>query len=143
MNYLASPLLVVAYALAGRIDINFQNEPLGFDPNLEPIYLRDIWPTMDEINTVMNKVLNSKDYKSIYKSIFKATTRAKRMNNHAEEGAVVLAPRTRLVGRQMRHNQAPRRIAQPKLSRHLHLPADRQRESYPDSPVLALIGFSP
>ena len=71
MNYLASPLLVVAYALAGRIDINFQDEPLGYDPNLEPIYLRDIWPTMDEIDTVMNKVLDSKDYKSIYKSIFK------------------------------------------------------------------------
>lgn len=71
MNYLASPLLVVAYALAGRIDINFQDEPLGFDPNLEPIYLRDIWPTMDEIDTVMNKVLDSKDYKTIYKSIFK------------------------------------------------------------------------
>ena len=71
MNYLASPLLVVAYALAGRIDINFQDEPLGYDPNLEPIYLRDIWPTMDEIDTVMNKVLDSKDYKSIYKNIFK------------------------------------------------------------------------
>ena len=71
MNYLASPLLVVAYAIAGRIDINFQTEPLGYDPNLEPIYLRDIWPSLDEIDGVMKKVLNSKDYKSIYKRIFK------------------------------------------------------------------------
>jgi len=70
MNFLASPLLVVAYAIPGRIDINFQNEPLGFDPNLEPIYLRDIWPTMEEIQAVMNKVLDSKDYVSNYKSIF-------------------------------------------------------------------------
>jgi len=71
MNYLASPPLVVAYALAGRIDINFQDEPLGFDPNIEPIYLRDIWPTNEEIDSVMNQVLDSKDYKSIYKHIFK------------------------------------------------------------------------
>ena len=71
MNYLASPLLVVAYAIAGRVDINFETEPLGYDPNLEPIYLRDIWPSIDEINSVMEKVLNSKDYTSTYKRIFK------------------------------------------------------------------------
>ena len=70
MNFLASPLLVVAYAIPGRIDINFQDEPLGFDPNLEPVYLRDIWPTMEEIQTVMNQVLDSKDYRANYKSIF-------------------------------------------------------------------------
>jgi aconitate hydratase len=70
MNFLASPLLVVAYAIPGRIDINFQEEPLGFDPNLEPVYLRDIWPTMEEIQTVLNHVLDSKDYISNYKSIF-------------------------------------------------------------------------
>jgi aconitate hydratase len=70
MNFLASPLLVVAYAIAGRIDINFYDEPIGFDPNLEPIYLRDIWPTSEEIQFVMNQVLDSKDYTSNYKSIF-------------------------------------------------------------------------
>lgn len=70
MNFLASPLLVVAYALTGRVDINFYEEPLGFDPNLEPIYLRDIWPSMQEIDTVMKQVLDSKDYISNYKNIF-------------------------------------------------------------------------
>ncbi len=70
MNFLASPPLVVAYAIPGRIDIDFQNEPLGFDPNLEPVYLRDIWPAMEEIQAVMNKVLDSKDFVSNYKSIF-------------------------------------------------------------------------
>jgi len=75
MNFLASPLLVVAYAITGRIDIDFQGEPLGFDPNLEPIYLRDIWPSMEEIQTVMNQVLNSKDYRSNYKNIFKGDER--------------------------------------------------------------------
>jgi aconitate hydratase len=70
MNFLASPPLVVAYALPGRIDIDLNNEPLGFDPNLEPVYLRDIWPSMDEIQSVMNKVLDSKDFISNYESIF-------------------------------------------------------------------------
>ena len=71
MNFLASPPLVVAYAIPGRIDIDFQNEPLGFDSNFEPVYLRDIWPTMEEIGAVMNKVLDSKDYISNYESIFR------------------------------------------------------------------------
>ena len=43
-NYLASPPLVIAYALAGRVDIDFETEPLGFGSNNEPIFLRDIWP---------------------------------------------------------------------------------------------------
>ena len=70
MNFLASPPLVVAYAIPGRIDINFQTEPLGFDPNLEPVYLKDIWPTMEEIQAVMNKVLDAKDFISNYQSMY-------------------------------------------------------------------------
>ncbi|MDP4174690.1 MAG: aconitate hydratase, partial [Bacteroidota bacterium] len=70
MNFLASPLLVVAYAIAGRIDIDFENEPLGFDPNLEPVYLRDIWPAMQEVEALMHKVVDSKDYITTYKNIF-------------------------------------------------------------------------
>jgi aconitate hydratase len=70
MNFLASPPLVVAYAIPGRIDIDFQNEPLGFDPNLEPVYLRDIWPSMEEVQSVMNNVLDSKDFISNYKTIY-------------------------------------------------------------------------
>jgi len=70
MNFLMSPLLVVAYALAGRIDIDFYNEPLGFDPNFQPVFLKDIWPASNEIQGVMSKVLDSKDYKINYNSIF-------------------------------------------------------------------------
>ena len=70
MNFLASPLLVVAYAIAGRIDINFSEEPLGFDPNHEPVFLKDIWPSIDEIQDIMNQVLDSKDYASNYESIY-------------------------------------------------------------------------
>ncbi|MFX6342627.1 aconitase family protein, partial [Acinetobacter baumannii] len=52
-NYLASPMLVVAYALAGRMDIDFTTEPLGYDPNGKPVYLKDIWPSMEEIREAM------------------------------------------------------------------------------------------
>lgn len=44
-NYLASPPLVVAYALAGRVDIDFEKEPLGIDNNNKPVFLKDIWPS--------------------------------------------------------------------------------------------------
>lgn len=70
MNFLASPILVVAYALAGRVDIDLINEPLGYDPNFQPIYLKDIWPTSDEISGLMNKVLDSRSFKKRYKTIF-------------------------------------------------------------------------
>ena len=52
-NYLASPPLVVAYALAGTIDIDLSTDPLGQDQQGNPVYLRDIWPTLDEINETM------------------------------------------------------------------------------------------
>ena len=49
MNYLASPPLVVAYALAGDMDADLTNEPLGIDRNGAPVFLKDIWPTQDEV----------------------------------------------------------------------------------------------
>ena len=69
-NYLASPLLVVAYAIAGKIDIDFNNEPIGYDPNGNPVYLKDIWPSQDEINETINKVLSSKLFKKKYADVF-------------------------------------------------------------------------
>jgi aconitate hydratase len=75
MNFLASPLLVVAYAIAGRIDINFYDEPVGHDANLEPIYLRDIWPDNEEIQSVMRQVMDSADFRSNYKDIFRGDER--------------------------------------------------------------------
>ncbi|UCS93168.1 aconitate hydratase AcnA [Echinicola marina] len=70
MNYLMSPMLVVAYALAGRVDVDLNNEPLGYDPNLEPVYLKDIWPSNDEIFEVMGKVLSPGDFEKNYGEIF-------------------------------------------------------------------------
>jgi aconitate hydratase len=71
MNFLTSPMLVVAFAIAGRIDIDLEKEPLGFDPNFKPVYLKDILPAQEEIQSVMNQVLDSKDYKKNYASVFK------------------------------------------------------------------------
>lgn len=70
MNFLMSPMLVVAYAIAGRIDIDLMNEPISFDPNQQPVYLKDIWPADDEINELMNKVLSPKDFAKNYAEIF-------------------------------------------------------------------------
>ncbi|RZS98292.1 aconitate hydratase AcnA [Cecembia calidifontis] len=70
MNYLMSPMLVVAYALVGRVDVDLQHEPIGYDPNLEPVYLRDIWPSNEEIYEVMSKVLSPADFEKNYGEIF-------------------------------------------------------------------------
>jgi aconitate hydratase len=70
MNFLASPVLVVAYALAGRIDIDFENEPLCYDPNGNPVYLKDIYPKREEILELINKVVDPKDFEKVYSEIF-------------------------------------------------------------------------
>ncbi len=70
-NYLASPPLVVAYALAGNIYINLQKDPIGFDKNNNKIYLKDIWPSSKEINSMIKKSLTKEMFISRYKKIYK------------------------------------------------------------------------
>jgi aconitate hydratase len=70
MNFLMSPMLVVAYALAGRVDVDLVNDPISFDRNLQPVYLKDIWPTDDEINEILARVLSPKDFAKNYGEIF-------------------------------------------------------------------------
>nr|AJO69941.1 IRP1A [Lepeophtheirus salmonis] len=77
-NYLASPPLVIAYAIAGRVDIDFEVEALGFDANNEPIYLRDIWPTRDEIQIVEKKYIVPSMFEDVYS---KVTTGNERWNS--------------------------------------------------------------
>jgi aconitate hydratase len=69
-NYLASPPLVIAYALAGTMDIDFESEPLGKDPNGLPVYLRDIWPTQAEISDYISDALNPEMFKKEYGNVF-------------------------------------------------------------------------
>ena len=70
MNFLMSPMLVVAYAIAGRVDIDLVNDPISYDPNLQPVFLKDIWPTNDEINEVIDKVLSPDQFSNSYDEIF-------------------------------------------------------------------------
>src|SRR5680860_361691 len=70
MNFLMSPMLVVAYALAVRVDIDLVNDPISYDRNLRPVYLKDIWPTDDEINEILARVLSPKDFAKNYGEIF-------------------------------------------------------------------------
>ena len=65
-NYLASPPLVVAYALAGSMDVDLYNDPLGSDPQGKPVYLKDIWPTPQEVQQVMNESVRSEMFKKEY-----------------------------------------------------------------------------
>ena len=70
MNYLASPPLVVAYALAGNMEHDFESDPLGTDSSGSPVYLRDIWPTPQEIQGVIDSVISSEMFKRDYASVF-------------------------------------------------------------------------
>ncbi|MGD0940637.1 MAG: aconitate hydratase [Terracidiphilus sp.] len=68
-NYLMSPPLVVAYALAGRIGHNFETEPLGKDDAGQPVYLRDIWPTQAEVAEAIEKGLSSESFRKEYSTV--------------------------------------------------------------------------
>lgn len=70
MNFLMSPMLVVAYALVGRVDINLLEDPLSYDPNGNPVYLKDIWPTQEEINQTIKDNMLQDDFREVYDVIF-------------------------------------------------------------------------
>ena len=72
-NYLASPPLVVAYALAGSMTINIAEDALGFNENNEPVYLKDIWPSQQEINEKVASAISAQLYKDKYADVFEGT----------------------------------------------------------------------
>jgi len=69
-NFLASPMLVVAFALAGHIDIDLAYEPVGLDPNGQPVYLQDIWPDNEEIEALVQRHAKKEFYQLEYGRIF-------------------------------------------------------------------------
>lgn len=77
MNYLASPPLVIAYALAGTMDFDFENDSLGDDSQGNPVYLRDIWPTAEEVQTTIDNSINSEMFKTQYAGVFDGDDRWK------------------------------------------------------------------
>ncbi len=70
-NFLMSPILVVIYAIAGKIDIDLDTEPLGSSPDGTPVYMKDIWPEADEINRFVEAYVHKKFFKDQYSQIFK------------------------------------------------------------------------
>ncbi len=70
MNYLASPPLVVAYALAGTMDHDFENDSIGNDKDGNPVFLKDIWPSAAEIQSVIDSSISSEMFKKDYASVF-------------------------------------------------------------------------
>jgi aconitate hydratase len=75
MNYLASPPLVVAYALAGRMDINLARDPIGENGDGQPVFLRDIWPSSREIQDVIQSSVTSEMFRNSYSSVFQGDER--------------------------------------------------------------------
>jgi aconitate hydratase len=72
-NYLASPMLVVAYALAGTVDIDLANEPIACDPNGQLVYLKDIWPGKEELNECMQGAVTPEMFKEQYSNVYEGT----------------------------------------------------------------------
>jgi len=74
-NYLASPPLVIAYALAGRVDIDFEKEPIGFSSDGDEVYLRDIWPSRKELQGIEREFVVPAMFKETYEKVAKGTNR--------------------------------------------------------------------
>jgi aconitate hydratase len=74
-NYLMSPPLVVAYALAGRLDVDLVSEPLGLDPDGRPVFLRDVWPTPEEVEQAIAKAVQPEMFREVYRDVYRGDER--------------------------------------------------------------------
>jgi aconitate hydratase len=77
MNYLASPPLVIAYALAGTMDFDFENDSLGEGSDGQPVFLKDIWPSAEEVQKTIDESINSEMFKTQYAGVFEGDDRWK------------------------------------------------------------------
>ncbi|NNG95857.1 aconitate hydratase AcnA [Gordonia araii NBRC 100433] len=80
MNYLASPPLVIAYALAGTMDFDFENDPLGQDTDGNDVFLKDIWPSPQEIDDTIKSAINEKMFRDSYATVFDGGERWKNLS---------------------------------------------------------------
>jgi aconitate hydratase len=83
MNYLASPPLVIAYALAGTMDFDFESQPLGQDSSGDDVYLRDIWPSPNEVQSTIDSSINSDMFTKRYAGVFEGDDRWKALSTPA------------------------------------------------------------
>jgi aconitate hydratase len=75
MNYLASPPLVIAYALAGRMDFDFETDPLGRDADGAPVFLKDIWPSAEDVQSTIDSSISREMFTADYADVFKGDER--------------------------------------------------------------------
>lgn len=80
MNYLASPILVIAYAIAGTMDFDFDEQPLGQDQDGNDVYLKDIWPSTDEIESTIESSISREMYETDYQDVFAGDERWKNLD---------------------------------------------------------------
>jgi aconitate hydratase len=73
-NYLASPAFVVAYAISGTVDIDLKTEPIGFDPNNDPVFLKDIWPDREEIRQIIKNTIDPLLYEKQYSDMSRGSS---------------------------------------------------------------------
>ncbi len=85
LNYLASPPLVVAYALAGTLDLDLTSEPLGTDGDGRAVYLRDLWPTPAEVSDAIEQAVTSEMFRTRYESVFEGDRRWKGIDSSGGE----------------------------------------------------------
>lgn len=78
-NYLASPPLVVAYALAGRVDIDFDKEPIGKGKDGKDVYLKDIWPDREEVSNLATSVIKPELFRENYSKILSGNDNWKKL----------------------------------------------------------------
>ena len=84
-SFLASPPLVVAYALAGTVDIDLTSDPIGTDSNGEAVYLRDLWPTQVEVKAVVSQAVTPKVFSKNYASVFEGDEHWRALSNTSDE----------------------------------------------------------
>ena len=84
LNYLASPPLVIAYALAGTVDIDLYKEPLAANEQGQPVFLKDIWPSRKELNTLLKQALSADQFRAIYSKIFDGTEDWRELESSAD-----------------------------------------------------------
>lgn len=127
-NYLASPPLVVAYALAGTVDINFEEEPIGQDTDGNDVFLKDIWPNRDEVNALVKEVLTAEFFRDFYSNTL---TRNERWNN-------LQAP----TGNLFTWSDESTYIHHPPFFQNMSKEASTKVEAIQDANVLCLFGDS-
>ena len=155
MNYLASPPLVIAYALAGTMDFDFETQPLGKDQDGNDVYLKDIWPTNEEVAAVVDGTVSREMFLKDYASVFEGDRRWKGLDVPEgelfawDENSTYVRKQTFFDGMKAtpdpsRTSTRPRARAARRLRDHRpHLPGRRVQGSSPAGKYLTDRGVEP